>query len=119
MIVEESCPVKPELQILASDDAVTLDKIKKVAQSVCVETASREKDLATALGLATSHEEVPQGIGEKLIGAVTVLQLESKKAFSSFSQVELGAALPRSNEKSSEARLDELQDGADTKWHRA
>lgn len=98
------------MQILASDDAVTPDKLKEAAHSVSVETAEREKDLAKALGLATSQQEVPKGIGEKLIGAVTVLQLEASKAFSRLSQIELGAALPRSNEKSSETRLEELRD---------
>jgi len=112
--LDESCLIKPELQILASDDAITLDKVKEATHSVCLETAEREKDLATALGLATSQQEVPKGIGEKLIGAVTVLQLESNKAFSRFSQIELGVALPQSNEKSSEARLQELQNALTT-----
>jgi len=107
--LDENSPVKPELQILASDNSVTLEKLNDVAHSVCVETVERERDLAKALGLATSQQEVPKGIGEKLIGAVTVLQLEANKAFSRLSQIELGGALPQSSEKSSETRLEELR----------
>jgi len=87
---------------ISSPQATDIDAVNSKLKSAI---GNAEKSLAETLGLELGEDSPPDGLGEKLITAVSALEKGIWHCFSSFEQIRLETALPGTEETDSPALL--------------